>query len=370
MLRRTCAVVNLGKIAHNIRELKRAAGTDVMAVVKADAYGHGMEAVAKTAAKNGVHWMAVATPEEALALRRVLPDAGILILSPVEEEAYLPLIQQEISLCAFLPEQVKQIGRTARTANKTAKVHLKLDTGMGRVGLRTMEELDGVLDAFFQTPQVRMEGLFTHFATADEADKTFAMQQLAAFGAFRAKVLEAGFAPVCHASNSAATIEMPQAHFDLCRLGISMYGYLPSGQVLPGEVALRPALSLVSYISHIKTIHAGDTVSYGRIYTAPGDRRIATVPIGYADGYRRALSGKARAIVNGALTQQVGRVCMDQIMLDVTEVQADVGDTVTLLGEQGKVRVTADDLAEQCGTISYEILTGLSARVPRIYEND
>ncbi len=369
MFRRTYALVDLDKIAHNIEQLHKCAKTDVLAVVKADAYGHGMIPVAKKALACGVRHMAVATPEEALDLREQCAEPMILILSHTEKGAYPSLIEKDISLCAFEVWHLQEIAEAAAAQGKRAKVHIKLDTGMGRIGLRSDKELREVLDFLKEHPkQIEMEGLFTHFATADEADRNFTEQQLAKYVHWRKMVLEAGFAPICHASNSAATIGFEGAHFDLCRMGISMYGYMPAVD-MPGQEDLQPALSLYSYVSHVKTIHAGDTVSYGRLFTAKKDTRVATVPIGYADGYRRGLGNKASAIINGKLVPLIGRVCMDQIMFDVSDVEAKPGDTVVLIGEQDGRKITADDLAELCGTISYEILSCLTARVPRIYKN-
>ena len=371
MLRRTYALVDLEKIADNIRELKRCAGTGVMAVVKADAYGHGMVPVAKKALQCGVTSFAVATPDEAVGLRKAVPEGMILVLSPVEREAYPALIAGEISLCAFEAWHLKEIARAAAAAGKRARVHLKLDTGMGRVGLRTDGEMAEVLEVLRKYPEtLDFEGLFTHFATADAADLSFARIQLSRFCHWREMVLAAGFSPVCHASNSAATMALGAAHFDLCRMGISMYGYMPSGEMEPGLAKLSPALSLWSYVSHVKTIAPGETVSYGRTFTAGRETRIATVPIGYADGYRRALSGQGEAVLAGKKVRVAGRVCMDQIMLDVTGLEVKPGNPVLLLGEQNGLSVTADDWAEKCGTISYEILTGLTARIPRVYVHE
>ena len=367
MYRKTYAVVDLNCIANNISELRRCAGTEVMAVVKADAYGHGVEKVSKRAAKEGVKYFAVATPEEALELREYV-DGCILILSPVLPEAYTALLGAEVSLCVFTPEHVRAIRSAAEKAGKTAKLHIKLDTGMGRVGLRTMSELDSLLDEIGKSDNLEVEGVFTHFATADETDKEYSKLQAARFTAFADRIESRGYHPLRHAANSAAIIELPDMHFDLCRMGISLYGYPPSGEVDGSGINLRPALSLNSYISYVKTIEPGESVSYGRVFKAERQTRVATVPIGYADGYKRALTSKgAYGLINGEKAPLIGRVCMDQIMFDVTDITAAEGDKVILLGDGG---MDAEDMAGLTGTISYEILTSLTGRVPRVYINE
>lgn len=366
MLRKTYAEINLSNISHNISELKRAAGTNVMAVVKADAYGHGMFAVAQRSLQEGVNWFAVATPDEAIALREI-GGVKILLLSPALPCTYETLVDAQISICVTRPEEVGALAECAAKLGKNALTHLKLDTGMGRVGLRTVQELDAIIGAFRAHPNVIMEGLFTHFAAADEADPAYTNKQSEKFSFFSEKIKSAGFSPLLHTSNSAATIRFPELHLDLCRMGISMYGYFPSHEVDWKGVSLKPAMSLISYVSHLKYIEPGESVSYGCKFTAEKRTKIATVPIGYADGYKRALSCQASALVNGKLAKLVGRVCMDQIMLDTTDIPVSVGDEVVLMGTRGDTSITADDLATLALTISYEILTSITARIPRVY---
>ena len=363
MLRDTYAEINLKALENNIHVLQEHVKTPLLAVVKADAYGHGAPEVAKRAYECGIKWMAVSNPDEAEEIREVCPDAKILVLSSVMEKACEAMVEQGISVTAYLPCHIEEMQKAAETVGKQAKVHLKADTGMGRIGFSTDEELKAVLDALERCPDVCCEGLFTHFATADEADLTFAEKQLQRYMAIKEQVFAAGHKPICHAANSAAQICMPEARFDLCRAGIAMYGYAPSGEMDMNGVKLTPVMTLKSYVSYVKTIHKGDTVSYGRIYTAEEDRRIATVPAGYADGYLRSLSNKGIAMLNGERVRQVGRVCMDQIMFDVTGISAEEGDVIELFGEN----VPADELAALAGTISYEFLTGITKRVPRVY---
>lgn len=366
MLRKTYAVVDLACIRHNITQLKQYAKTDVMAVVKADAYGHGMIAVAKTAQSIGVRWFGVATPDEAIALRNELPDANILVFSPVDEESTFALVENNISICAFSLAQLELAVKASKVFGKSARIHVKIDTGMNRVGLRTEAELQAVLDFFNREKALQFEGVFTHFALADSFDQRYAEEQLKKFVSLLTVIQKAGSSPIRHASNSAATIGLETAHLDMCRMGIAMYGYAPSLEMDMKNIHLQPALRLVSHITQIKQISAGDKVSYGCTYEASSNENILTVPIGYADGYRRGLSQKSWAFVNGQKAHIAGRVCMDQTMFSIGNATANIGDEVVLLGEG----ITADGLATLCDTISYEILTGISNRVPRTYINE
>ena len=366
MLRKTYAKVDLGIIAENIRVLKRYAGTELMAVVKANAYGHGMLEVSKTCEKEGIRWFAVATPDEAELLREHT-DKKILILSypgfhgPVEE-----MIEKEISFAAFTPEQMEDAILSSRKAGKKALIHIKVDSGMGRIGLTTAEEMEELLDMIEANPdELMLEGVFTHFANSDETDKSFAYEQLKRFENMVSLVRKRGFSPLVHASNSAAILEMKEAHLDMCRMGIVLYGCAPSDEVGIEGTGLRPALSLHSFISHKKVIHKGDTVSYGRHFTAEKDETVITVPIGYADGYMRILSGNTFGIVNGHKVQQIGNICMDQMMFLATGIECEIGDEIKLICDE----IDAAELARRVKTIDYEILTNISSRIPRVYVN-
>ena len=363
MLRDTYAKIDKNAFAHNIKVLEKAAGTPLMAVVKADAYGHGVAEIVKKAWECGVKWFAVSNPDEAEDVRNTVPYAKILVLSYVMSKACDHMVQDGISVAVYRSEHIFEMQKSAEKLNKKAYVHLKADTGMGRIGFRTDEELSEVLNALSECPDVVLEGYFTHFASADEADLTFAHEQLDRYWHFREMIFAQGYVPLCHASNSAGIIALEDAHFDICRAGISMYGYPPSDEIDMKDMSLKPVMSLISYISYVKNIEAGSGVSYGRTFIAPGISKIATVPIGYADGYLRSLSNKAFAYINGKRVPQVGRVCMDQIMFDVTGIDVNEGDIIELFGEH----VGADELAKQAGTISYELLTGITKRVPRVY---
>ncbi len=363
LLRSTYARIDLGRIGRNIDELKRLSGTKVMAVVKADAYGHGMIKVTAEAMKHGVDFFAVATPDEAIELRENFLSPNILVLSDCPEEAYSALIKYKITMTICSDDEIYLIDKTAKKLSMKAMIHIKVDTGMGRIGLRTPEELKHIISAVKKCENVEIKGLFTHFAAADESDKSFTNLQYDRFLNFKKLLLDRGFYPICHASNSAGIIAHSDKHLDMCRMGISMYGYRPSDEVDMSICHLEPAMSLISHITYIKEIEAGETVSYGRIYTADRPTKIATVAIGYADGYRRSLSNKAVAFTKGKRIKQVGRVCMDQIMFDVTGVDVKIGDEVELMCDE----FNADDMAKIADTISYEILCGISKRVPRIY---
>ena len=347
MLRKTYALIDLECIAHNIRELKRMAKTEVMAVVKANAYGHGMKQVADKAMQQGVNWFAVATPDEAIELRQTC-DKHILLLSSVDDELTLRvLVEANISLCVYTLEQLNSLILLCKKINHNACIHIKIDTGMNRIGLRTKEELLILLEKLKGQASIFLEGVFTHFATADEADMEFTYRQLQSFQQAVETIKKENFHPICHASNSAAILKIPKAHFDLCRMGISMYGYAPSQETNIKEVSLKPALSLISYITYVKTISAGDSVSYGRQFIAQRPEKVATVAIGYADGYIRALSGKAEAMLGSRRIKNIGRICMDQSMFLVTGTEAKIGDKIQLIGNG----VTAQELACLAGTI-------------------
>lgn len=368
MLRYTFQEIDLGAIKHNVRELGRFSGSSMrMAIVKADAYGHGAVETSKAAIEAGADWLGVATPEEAEELAFL--GKPILILSPVFEEATLDSIKFGISLCVFTKEHMLMASKKAAECGKKAKLHIACDTGMGRIGIRSEAELEEVLLAADEN--IEIEGIFTHFSTADEADRSYTEQQIRRFRAFcdRAKAL--GFNPIVHAANSAAIMAFPEAHFDMVRMGVAMYGYFPASDFKAEGIELKTAMSVKSAISHIKEIEAGEAVSYGRHFVAGRKSIIATVPIGYADGYMRANSNKAEVLVSGKRAKVCGNVCMDQIMLDITDIpNVKIGDEVVLMGKQGEESISAEELADNAGTISYEILTSFKGRMPRVYEYD
>lgn len=369
VLHRAWAEIDLSALDHNIKEVKAVLPekTELMAVVKANAYGHGDEAVCKRLAELGVKWFAVSNLEEALSVRKVCPDAEIFILGYTPPECAEDIAKYNIIQGVMSLDYAEEL---CRYAAEHVRCHIKLDTGMGRIGFRSKdanacaEELLPVFDM----EKLSVEGIYTHFAVADSPDdddiKYTEMQEKRIFDVYD-RLAELGHKlQHIHCMNSAASIVRPNEKCTLARVGIVMYGLLPNYPVeLP--IDLRPVMTFKSVISQVKEIEEGDSVSYGRTYTAEGTRKVATVTVGYADGYARLLSGKGKALVHGTACPIVGRVCMDQLMLDVTDVSEDVcsGDEVTLFGD---CEITADYLASLYGTIGYEIVCGISKRVPRI----
>ncbi len=367
-MRATYAQIDLSAIAHNVSLVKRSVGqTQMMAVVKADAYGHGAVPVARTALENGAQWLAVATAEEAEELR----DAGfvcpLLVLGALDEEDCALCVARGVSVSVSNAEQLRWMHEAAEREKTNAKAHLKIDTGFHRLGALP-EEMPLLLQAFAHFPNVKMEGMFTHFAAADEADDAFVDTQVQRFQQAERMVKQAGFTPIVHLSNSAATLRRAELRRDMVRAGIILYGYMPSDE-MPEKADLWPAMSWKSTVLDIHTIGPGETVGYGRTYTAHEQRRVATLPVGYADGYRRALSNKGEVLICGQRAPVLGRICMDHFMADITEIpEAEIGSEAVLLGRQGAQAIWADEMAGWLDTISYEILTDLSKRVPRVYK--
>ena len=370
-MRPTHAEIDLSAIAANVALACRLAGpeTRVMAVVKADAYGHGAVPVARVALAAGATWLGVAIPEEAVPLRAAGIASRILVLGPVAPDQADLVAAHDLDQCVSDQAQAEALDRAARACGRVLGIHLKVDTGMGRVGLRP-RELHGVAEKIRALPSVRLAGLMTHFADAEAEEPGFAREQLARF-ADAARDLPAvpqGGMPLRHAANSAALLFLPEARLDLVRPGIMLYGYHPRGPRGGPEPPLRPALRLRTAISQIRDVAQGESVSYGRTFVAPRDLRVATLPVGYADGCGRLLSNRGQVLIRGQRVPIVGRVCMDMTMVDVSGLpDVRVGDEAVLIGRQGADEITADEVAELQGTISYEILCRIGPRVPRIY---
>ncbi len=369
MLRPVWAEIDLEAIRHNIGAIRRLVGPTVavMAVVKAEAYGHGAVPVAQTALAAGATWLGVALPEEGIALRRAGFTAPILIFSPLQAEQVTAVVAADLISCVCDLETVTALAQAAAGVGKTASVHVKLDTGMGRVGVPASEAARFVA-AISELPGIRVDGVFSHLATADERNKTYARQQIANFNQALAALQAAGqLPPHIHLGNSAAVIDLPDAHFNLVRPGIITYGLRPSAEVDLDRIELRPALALKTRISFVKRVPPGTGISYGQRYHTGQTTSIATIPIGYADGWSRLLSHKAQALVGGKKFPIVGTICMDQCLIDVGDEPVAVGQEVVLIGSQGAERITVDDVAAQLGTINYEVTCMLSNRVPRVY---
>ncbi|MDX8046311.1 alanine racemase [Gracilibacillus sp. S3-1-1] len=359
--------VNLNHIIYNIQQLKNKLSdqTQIYAVVKANAYGHGDVEVAKTALEAGATRLAVAILDEALHLRKAGIQAPILVMGWIRPEDAKIAAEHDITVTCYQKEWLEEV-RKISLANPL-KVHLKWDTGMGRIGIRTEEEMAELLP-LLDGGNVLLEGIFTHFATADEHNMDHFEGQIAQFEKLRA-FFERNWSKhkiVYHTGNSAASMRFPEKMFDFVRFGISMYGLYPS-QVVKRErpIVLKPALSLHSRLIHVKKVEKGTPISYGATYVTEKEEWIGTVPIGYADGIRRSMQD-AEVLVNGERCQIVGRICMDQLMIRLPN-QAEVGDKVTLIGEQQEKVVEMDEWAEKLDTINYEIACMLSYRLPRVY---
>ena len=370
---RVWAEVDLDAIWENMVHMKEniAENTKILAVIKTDGYGHGGVPIAKMLEQlDFMFGYAAATYEEAHVLREAGVKKPILILGYTFPYCYEELIREEIRPAVYRRDTVEELVAAAAKVGQKAKVHIKVDTGMGRIGITPDEEGLEFVRFLMGHPELEVEGIFTHFAKSDEEDKTSANHQLALFQNFIDRIqTELGLTiPVKHCSNSAAILEMPQANMDMVRAGITTYGLYPSEEVRKDIVPLRAAMSLYSHIVYCKTIHAGQSVSYGGLFTAQKDTRVATIPVGYGDGYPRSLSGKGYVLIRGKKAPILGRVCMDQFMVDISEIPGVMeGDKVTLLGVDGTERITAEELGELSGRFNYEFVCDLGKRIPRVY---
>lgn len=370
---RVWAEVDLDAIWENMVHMKENIGekTKILAVIKTDGYGHGGVPIAKMLEQlDFMFGYAAATYEEAHVLREAGVKKPILILGYTFPYCYEELIREEIRPAVYRRDTVEELVAAAAKVGQKAKVHIKVDTGMGRIGITPDEEGLEFVRFLMGHPELEVEGIFTHFAKSDEEDKTSANHQLALFQNFIDRIqTELGLTiPVKHCSNSAAILEMPQANMDMVRAGITTYGLYPSEEVRKDIVPLRAAMSLYSHIVYCKTIHAGQSVSYGGLFTAQKDTRVATIPVGYGDGYPRSLSGKGYVLIRGKKAPILGRVCMDQFMVDISEIPGVMeGDKVTLLGVDGTERITAEELGELSGRFNYEFVCDLGKRIPRVY---
>ena len=371
---RAWAEVDLDAICHNMDHMKAniAEKTQMIAVIKADGYGHGSVPLAQVMEPLPyLYGFATATFEEAAILRKSGVKKPILILGYTFPYCCREMIRQEIRPALFRPDSARELSQAAVSLGKEAKVHIKVDTGMSRIGIRPDDSGIGMIRQVMELPGICIEGIFTHFAKADETDKSAAIAQYETFRTFVERVeRELGLLiPLRHCSNSAGIIRLPQASMDLVRAGIALYGLWPSDEVEKDIVSLEPALSFRSHIVYVKELEAGRQISYGGTYTTAERMRVATVPVGYADGYPRGLSGKGYVLLHGRRAQILGRICMDQMMVDVSEIpEAAEGDVVTLLGADGDERITAEYLGGLSGRFNYELVCGISKRIPRVYK--
>lgn len=366
------AEVSLDAIAHNFQEMKKNIGkyTKIIAVIKADGYGHGAQAVAALIEGYDYIWgFAAATAEEALMLRSFGIKKPILILGLVFPEYDAQLIAAEIRLTVCEYAEAEALSREAVRQGKTVHIHIGLDTGMSRIGFSDEPDSVEEIRRIAELKNVEIEGMFTHFARADETEKTPAVQQLDRYLRFAGLLEEKGIRiPLKHCSNSAGIIRMPEANLDAVRAGITIYGIYPSHEVERDIVKLQPAMELKSHISFLKKLRAGASVSYGGTFTAEKDMLVATIPVGYADGYPRSLSNRGWVLIRQHRAPILGRVCMDQFMVDVTQIPGvSRGDEVTLIGKDGPEEIRMETIGDLSGRFSYEFACDIGKRVPRIY---
>ncbi len=356
---RVYAEIDLDAIRYNLKTIKEHVGKKLLVVIKANAYGHGAKKVAE-ATCDIADYFAVATIEEAIQLREDNITNPILILGYVSPEYFPDLVKYNVEQTLFDYESALLLAKAG------GKAHIAVDTGMGRIGFSTTDESVDTIKKIAALEGIKIEGIFTHFATADEKDKEFSHCQYKKFCDFVAKVEESGVnIPLKHVANSAAIIDMPSYGLDMVRSGIITYGLKPSADV--GDLNIKPALRLKTHVVYVKTVPAGTPISYGRTYVTDCEKVIATIPVGYADGYPRALSNCGRVVINGCYAPIVGRICMDQFMVDVTDIPSvKVGDEVSLIDEM----IPAEEIAALEGTINYETVCKISDRVPRIYVNE
>ncbi len=365
----TAITIDLDAIAHNVQAIARHVGPGVMiyGVVKANAYGHGAGHVAHTILANGARGLAVGRTDEGVQLRRLGITADILNLCYTVPGEIGTMVEYDIIPTIITAEAAQVLSAQAVASGKIARVHIKVDTGMGRFGLLPAEVVP-FLNAISTLPGLEIEGIFTHFSTADERDHSYTHHQLALFHEVLQAAEIAGHRfHVRHAANSAATLSMRETHLDAVRPGLALYGMYPSSEV-SRAVSLRPALSLRSHLGRVRTLPAGSAVGYGRTFSTPRAMPVGLVPVGYGDGYHRLLSNRGAVLVHGKRAPIIGRVCMDQFMVDLTaSPEAAEADEVVLIGEQGEDTITAEEVARWAKTINYEVTTGLTRRLPRVY---
>ena len=369
---RVYAGVDLDAVLYNMESMHQniEPDTKICAVIKANGYGHGALKIAETIEHLPYLWgYAVATVEEAMALIHDGRKKPALILGLAFENEYEEIVENDIrpAVCEYGAAQ--KLSEIARSMNRVCHIHLAIDTGMSRIGFQVSEENANIIEQISELPNIIIEGIFTHFARADEEDKAPTMEQIRLFQSMVDMLEQRNVhIPIKHCSNSAGIVDVKEANMDMVRAGITLYGLWPSDEVSKDTISLKPAMSIRSHITFIKELEEGRFVSYGGTYETPGRRKIATIPVGYADGYARGLSNKGYVLVHGKRAYICGRVCMDQFMVDVTDIpDIKEGDLVTLLGTDGKETITREELGDMSGRFNYEFACLISPRVPRIY---
>lgn len=365
--------INLDNLIHNLNEIKKVtnSNSEIMPIVKADAYGHGAIEISKVFIDQGIKRLAVATLSEAIELREAGINSEILILGYTPKSQFIYLLEYNITQTIYDYEAALEFSEIARESGKTGKIHIKVDTGMNRLGFKSKNETVEEILRIDKLSNLYLEGIFSHFACADEHNKDFAKFQYDEFVSLIDKLERANLKiEIKHISNSAAIIDLPKYHLNLVRAGISLYGLYPSKEVAVNTIDLKPVMTLKTQISNMKTVPKGTGISYGQVFTTDKESIIATIPIGYADGFSRLLDGHSLVTVDGQKIDVVGNICMDQCMLDVTDLRdVYIDKEVTIFG-QGENVNSAEDLAINLGTISYEVVCMVSRRVPRVYIRD
>ncbi len=369
-MRPTVAEIDLTAIANNIKAIcSKVSPAKVMAVVKADAYGHGAVQVAKVALKNGASSLGVSCVEEGIELRKGGITEPILIFSGVSLNHAEMYLQNDLEATLYTKQDLQNLKKTIQRIGKRATVHINIDTGMGRVGINWSEAVP-FIEQLMSEENIEIKGLYSHFATSDHMDKSYAYLQLSRFKNVVSALEEKNIHIPCkHIANSGAVLDIPEADFDMVRPGILIYGYFPSLTTFE-SIKIEPAMTFKTQVLYIKKLGRGESVSYGRIFISDKDTEIATMPVGYADGYNRLLSNKGEVLINGKKFPVVGRVCMDLIMVDLgLDHDVKIGDDVILFGKQNTEEITVRSICEKCNTIPYEVTCWVSGRVPRIYKN-
>ncbi len=371
-LNRAWAEIDLDAIAHNAREIKKLTGNrvELMGAVKADAYGHGVFEVVHTLLNNGVNQLAVSMLDEAIQLRKMGIGVPILILGYTDPARADEIVLNEVTQTVFTPDLAQALSIAAVRLGKNAKIHVKIDTGMTRLGFMPGYSAVKSIAEIGTMPGLIIEGIFTHFASADEDVKDYTMMQFERFMSVCSELSRVGIhIPIKHVCNSGGIIQYTQMHLDMVRPGIILYGLYPSNEVSRSSIDLKPAMTLKANIVHVRDVDKDTCISYGRTFRTSRKSRIATVPIGYADGYTRLMSNKGRMLVNGEFVPVVGRICMDQCMIDVTDLEKEVhvGDEVVIFGNQGGASISVDEIAAKVGTINYELICIIGKRIPRVY---
>lgn len=374
-LNRAWAEVNLDNIAHNVREIRRITNkrAEIMGVVKADAYGHGVMEVARTLLNNGATRLAVSMLDEAIQLRKSGFNVPILILSYTDPKRAEEIANYDVTQTVFSHDLAAALSEVGVKLNRNIKIHIKIDTGMTRVGFMPGYSAVKNVTEIAKLPRIVIEGMFTHFASADESDKSYTYMQFERFISIVNELNRIGlYIPIKHAANSAGIIEFPEMHLDMVRPGIILYGLYPSEEVDKTKIGLKPAMTLKANVILVKDVEENTGISYGRIFTTRRSSKIATIPIGYADGYTRLLNNKAKVLINGEPAPVVGKICMDQCMVDVTDLSSEVrvGDEAVIFGKQGGSEIRIEEVASNIGTINYEVVCIIGKRIPRVYLKD